>query len=91
MKFWDQFDEYASHSLRYVKRIRENKGPSLGKIQVKIPHQRSAYIVKFEDRSQGKTARQERCAAKNIYKLKEKTEVHSIFPRRNGYYGLRPP
>ena len=37
-KFWDQFDEYDS--LRYVKQgIIENKGPSLGKIQVKAPHQ----------------------------------------------------
>ena len=35
-KSWDQFDE----------------GPSLNKIQVKLPHQRSPYAVKFEDRSQ---------------------------------------
>ena len=56
--------------------IRENKGPSLGKIQVKVPHQRSPYALKFEDRSQEETARQERCArghtwrlAKNILKL----------------------
>ena len=31
--------------------IREHKGPSLGKVQVKIPHQRSPYAMKFEDRS----------------------------------------
>ena len=56
--------------------IRENKGPSLAKIQAKIPHQRSPYAVKFEERSPEATARQERCArgdawkiAKNIYKL----------------------
>ena len=53
------------------------ESPSLGKIQVKIPHQRSPFAMKFEDRSQEETARQERCArrdawkfAKNIYKLK---------------------
>ena len=58
--------------------IRESKGPSLKKIQVKSSHQRSPYAVKFEDRSQEETERQERCArgdawkiAKNIYKLKE--------------------
>ena len=54
--------------------IRESKGPSLGKIQVKLLHQRSPYAVNFEDRSQEKTARQVRCArgdarrlAKNIF------------------------
>ena len=31
--------------------IREKNGPSLGKIQVKVPHQRSPYAVKFKDRS----------------------------------------
>ena len=57
--------------------IREKEGPSLGKIQVKLPHQRSPYAVKFEDKSPGETARQERCArgdawelAKTIFKLK---------------------
>ena len=32
--------------------IRENRGQSLGKILVKVPHQRSPYALKFEDRSQ---------------------------------------
>ena len=32
--------------------IRENKGPSLNKIQVKVPHQRNPCPMKFEDRSQ---------------------------------------
>ena len=41
--------------------IRE-EGPSLNKIQVKLPHQRSPYVMKFEDRSQEETERQERCA-----------------------------
>ena len=42
--------------------IREKKGPSLGKIQVKLPHQRSPYAMKFEDRSQEETERHQRCA-----------------------------
>ena len=67
--------------------IRENKEPSLGKIQVKIPHQRSPYAVKFEDRSQEETERQERCAqskawnlAKNIYKVKDKEKATFYSP-----------
>ena len=59
--------------------IREKEGPSLGKVQVKIPHQHSPYALKFEDRSQDETERQERCArgdawrlAKNISTLEEK-------------------
>ena len=62
--------------------IREKTGPSLGKMQVKIPHQRSPCAMKYEDRSPGETARQERCArgkawnlAKNMYKLKEKEKA----------------
>ena len=58
--------------------IPENKGPSLNGIQVKLPHQRTPYAVKFEDRSQEETGRQERCVrgdagrhAENIYKPKE--------------------
>ena len=42
--------------------IREKKGPSLGKIQVKNPHQRSPYAMKFEDQSQEETERQQRFA-----------------------------
>ena len=62
------------------------KGPSLGQIQVKNPHQRSPYAVKFEDRSQ-ETERQQRCAQskawnldKNIYKLKEKDKATFYSP-----------
>ena len=58
--------------------IRGNKGPSLRKMQIKSSHQRSPYAVKFEDRSQEETERQERCVrgdawklAENIYKVKE--------------------
>ena len=46
--------------------IRENKRPSLGKIQVKVPHQRSPYAMKFEERSQEEIERQERCARGNM-------------------------
>ena len=67
--------------------IRENKRPSLGQMQVKLPHHRSPYVVKFEDRSQEETERQERCArgdawrlAKNFYKLKEKDKATFFSP-----------
>ena len=67
--------------------IRENEGPSLNEIQVKLSHQRSPYAVKFEDRSQEETERQERYAredawrlAKNIYKLKEKDKATFFSP-----------
>ena len=42
--------------------IRKNKGPSLNKTQVELPHERSLYAVKLEDRSLEETERQERCA-----------------------------
>ena len=49
--------------------IKENKGPSLNKIQVKLPHQRSPDALKFEDRSQEETERQERCARGDAWEL----------------------
>ena len=49
--------------------IRENKGPSLGKIQVKVLHQRSPHATKIEDRSQEDTERQERCARGDAWRL----------------------
>ena len=62
--------------------IREKQGPSLGKVQVKNPHQRSPYAMKFEDRSHEETERQQRCArskawnfAKNIHTLKQKDKA----------------
>ena len=74
---------------------RENKGPSLGKINVKPKHQRGPHAIKFEDRSHEETVRQERCAqseswnlAKNICKFKKKTKLHSTFARRNGHSQL---
>ena len=67
--------------------IREKKGPSLGEIHVKHPHQRIPYAIKFEDRSHEETGRQQRCAwskawnlAKNIYKLKEKDKATFYSP-----------
>ena len=69
--------------------IREKKGPSFGKIQVKIPHQRSPHSMKFEDRSHEETERQQRCAqskawnlAKNIYKLTEKDKATFFSPAK---------
>ena len=69
--------------------IREHKGPSLNKMEVKVPHQRSPYAVKFEDRSQEEIERQERCArgdawelTKNILKLKE-TDKATFFSPTN--------
>ena len=57
--------------------IRDKKGPSLGKIQVKPRHQRSPHAFKFEGRSHEETESQERCAqskawdlAKDLYMLK---------------------
>ena len=66
--------------------IRENQGPTLNKIQVKIPHQQSPHAMKCEDRSPGETARQERCArgdawelTRNIDKLKKEDKSHILF------------
>ena len=57
--------------------IRDKKGPSLGKIQVKPRHQRGRYALKSEVRSHEETERQERCAqskawdlAKHVFQLK---------------------
>ena len=46
--------------------IRENEGPSLGKIQVKIPHQRSPCAMKFEDRSQGNCKTRAMCSRRCV-------------------------
>ena len=77
---------FTQSTLRQVS-IRENKGPSHGKIQVKLPHQRSPNAVKFEDSSHEETARQQRCAqskawnlAENIHKLKEKDKTTFYSP-----------
>ena len=68
--------------------IGEETGPSLGKINVKVLHQRSPYAMKFEDRSHEETERQQRCARSMAWNLaktctgsKKKTRLHSIFTR----------
>ena len=47
---------FTKSTLRHAS-IREKEGPALGKINVKVPHQRSPYAMKFEDRSQEETER----------------------------------
>ena len=77
---------FTKSTLRQAS-IQENKGPSLGKIQLNVPHQRSPHAVKFEDRSHEETERQQRCArskawnlAKNKNKLKEKDQAIFFSP-----------
>ena len=73
--------------------IRDDKGPSLNKIQVKSSHQRSPYTVKFEDQSHEETEGQERCAsgdawtfAKNIFKLKETEKATFYLPSDEWFF-----
>ena len=74
---------FTKSSLRQAS-IWEKKGPSLGKIQVENPHQRSPYAMKFEDRSHQETERQRRCARSNLvinlYKLKENDKATFYSP-----------
>ena len=60
--------QFTQSALRQAS-IREKKGPSLGKIQVKNPHQRSPHGMKFEDQSHEETERQQRCARSNARNL----------------------
>ena len=63
------------------------KDPSLGKIQVKLSHQEVSYAMKFDERSQEETARQQRARSKtwawnlaknnNKFKEKDKATFHS--------------
>ena len=76
---------FTRGTLRHAN-IREKKGPSHGKIQVKVLHQRSPYAVKLEDRSQEETERLERCArgdawelAKKIFKLQKGRQSYIVF------------
>ena len=62
-KSWDRFEEYDS---RYVKQT------SAGKTQVKNPHQRSPYAMKFEDGPHEETERQQRCARSKAWNLAKK-------------------
>ena len=62
---------FTKSTLRYAS-IRDKKGPSLGKIQVQNPYQRSPNAVKFENRSHEETERQERCAQSKAWDLAKK-------------------
>ena len=64
---------FRKAAQRHAK-LRENKGPSLNKIQVKLLH-RSPHAVKFEDREA--TERQERCARISV-SSKKRTKIHSF-------------
>ena len=75
-------------TLRHAN-IRESKGPPLGVIQIKNPHQRSPYAPKFDDRSQEETERQERCArgdawrmAKSVLTAQRKGQHYILFAYR---------
>ena len=71
----------------------KRKDHRLEKYWSKIPHQRSPYATKIEDRSHEETERQQRCArskvwnlAKNLYKLKENDKATFLLgPRKNMY------
>ena len=47
----------------------EDRGPSPGKLQDQIPHQRSPYALKFQDGSREETERQEWCARGDAWRL----------------------
>ena len=83
---WDQFEKYGSRSLRYVMRVSGKRKDHRWRKKVKVPHQGSPNVMKFEDRSHEESERQQRCArskawnlAQNIFKLKEedKATFHS--------------
>ena len=72
--------------LRCVKQV-SRKTKDLNEVQVKNPHQRSPYAMKYEDWSHEETERQQRCArskawnlAKNIYKFRQKDKAAFYSP-----------
>ena len=71
-KFWDQFDgvRFTQSTPRQASIRREIKDHRSEKNPVKIPHQRSPYNVKIEDRSQGETLGKSDAAA-----------MHGILPK----------
>ena len=97
-KSWHQFKgvRFTKSTQRHAS-IWEKKGPPLGKINVKVLHQRRSCAMKFEDMSHEETERQQRCARSKAWNLAKKTStsskkmtrLHSTFPRRNGYSRLR--
>ena len=75
---------FTKSTLRQAS-VREKKGPSLGKINVKVPHQRSPYALKFEDRSHEETERNSDVPEARLGILpeiftssKKRTKLHSI-------------
>ena len=60
--------KFSQNTRSHIK-IRERKGPSLGVLQPTLPHERSPYAPKFEDRSQEETEMQERCARGDAWRL----------------------
>ena len=67
-------------------KIRDRKGPSRGVIPKCEPHERNPCAPRIEERTQGATLHQERCArgvawdlAKHIYKLKN-TDKATFYP-----------
>ena len=88
---------FTKSTLRHAS-IRDKKGPSLGKTQVKPRHQRSPHATKFEDCSHEETERQERCAqskawdfAKNLYKLKASDKATFFSPGEKWVLPTREP
>ena len=75
-----------------IRSIRDKKKPSLGKINVKVRHQRSPYAMKFEDRSHEETEQQQRCAEarhgtlpQTFTSSKRKTKLHSSRLQKSGF------
>ena len=74
--FWDRFDGYDSQSPRSVKQLSEKiKEHRLEKYKSKVLIKRSPYAMKFEERSQEATERQERCARGKAWNLASKASV----------------
>ena len=103
-KSWDEYDEYDSRKLHSVKaNMRENKGPSLGKIQVKNSSSAQSLRLKMRGPISGRDRKtRAMCArgdawklAKNIFQLKEteKATVYSpsdewVFPATSTIQGV---
>ena len=81
---------FTSATLRHAN-IRENKGPSPNEIQVKLPHQRSPYALKFEERSQEETERQERCARGDAWRLAKNILKEKLFFSPTNEWSLPAP
>ena len=63
---------FTKSTLRQAS-IREKKGPSLGKINVKVPHQRSPYVLKIWGQVTWRgPERQQRCAQSKAWDLAKK-------------------